>query len=307
MTDRCTSTAICSKADQKTFETLGYQLDPSQALNIDGEEISNAIVMIDEQAAGGHYDALTDLKGIPFIVFNAACPGVFGDHLLVSEGGEWDYAEALFESNYPGVRVNRDGGILADDLATARSYWPGLRPSPQSHRGTWAVSICIPKDKAMKLISIVTGEDDAYGCDYALIDLGPELARLALSRVVMLKEQKRRDEDLDEMYFWDYHAQYFSPWVGEKAEEADRLAAMLDGLPAIAPDLMTAPDDFSVQEALLARVECCQMIVREDGIAFVAIPKHTSSYIFTAEIPARLLEAAASERMLSDSARPSND
>jgi hypothetical protein len=32
------------------------------------------------------------------------------------------------------------------------------------------------------------------------------------------------------------------------------------------------------------------MIVREAGIAFVAIPKHTSSYVLTAEIPLPLLE-----------------
>jgi hypothetical protein len=35
------------------------------------------------------------------------------------------------------------------------------------------------------------------------------------------------------------------------------------------------------------------MVVREDRIGFVAIPKHTSSYIFTAEIPVHLLEAVA--------------
>ncbi|HEX5481857.1 MAG TPA: hypothetical protein VFZ08_04450 [Terriglobia bacterium] len=123
MVDRCTSTAICSKADQNTFETLGYRLDPSQVLNIDGEEISNAIVMIDEQTAGGHYDELTALKNLPFIVSNSACPGVFGDHLLTSDGTEWAYTEALAESNYPAVRVNPGGEVLSTDLAAARSYW----------------------------------------------------------------------------------------------------------------------------------------------------------------------------------------
>jgi hypothetical protein len=123
MADRCASTALVSRSDMEFFETLSYHLETAQALSAEGEEIAGAVVMIDEQAAGGHYDALTDLKGIPFVVLNAACPGVFGNHLLVSDGGEWDYAEALFESNYPAVRVNRDGGILADDLATARSYW----------------------------------------------------------------------------------------------------------------------------------------------------------------------------------------
>lgn len=123
MVDRCTSTAICSKADQKTFGTLGYRFDASRVLNLDGEEISNAIIMIDEQAAGGHYDELTALKDLPFVVSNSACPGVFGDHLMVSDGAVWVYTEALVESNYPAVRVNPGGEVLSADLATARSYW----------------------------------------------------------------------------------------------------------------------------------------------------------------------------------------
>jgi hypothetical protein len=35
------------------------------------------------------------------------------------------------------------------------------------------------------------------------------------------------------------------------------------------------------------------MIVREGSIAFTAIPKHTSFYVQTVEIPFALLEAAA--------------
>lgn len=68
MADRCTSTAICSNVDRRSFETLGYRLDPAQALKLDGEEIPGAVVMIDEQAAGYHYDELTALSGIPFVV-----------------------------------------------------------------------------------------------------------------------------------------------------------------------------------------------------------------------------------------------
>jgi hypothetical protein len=40
-------------------------------------------------------------------------------------------------------------------------------------------------------------------------------------------------------------------------------------------------------------VECEQMIVREDSIAFMAIPKHANSYVQTTEIPITMLEAAA--------------
>ena len=144
-----------------------------------------------------------------------------------------------------------------------------------------------------KLISLVTGSDDAFGCDYALVNLTSKLAGLAMWRIAMLKKQKRLDESLVESYFWDAHAEYCSPWLAKKEKDADALAEMLDHLPAVAGDWMETPAEFSIPDSLRARVECCQMIVRETGIAFVAIPKHTSSYVLTAEIPLPSLEKEA--------------
>src|SRR5260370_34664298 len=66
--------------------------------------------MVDEQANYGHYDELTALTGIPFLVCGGACPGAYGDHLIVSDGKEWHHSEALHESNYPAVRVEYGGG-----------------------------------------------------------------------------------------------------------------------------------------------------------------------------------------------------
>ena len=144
----------------------------------------------------------------------------------------------------------------------------------------------------MKLVSTVSSDQETWGCDYALIDLSPELARLALRRMNILKAQKQADQQLDEMYFWDYNVEYFSPWEGE-AERADPLSEMLDKLPLVADDLMYAPDGFVVPDNLLEPVECSQMIIREDAIAFIAIPKHASYHIRTAEVPLSLLESAA--------------
>ena len=123
MADRCFSTLICAKTDQNTFQEMGYKADESQALTVDGEEIPDVQVMIDEEAAGGHYDELTALKGVPFLVSNTGCRGVFGDHLLASDGENWSYVESLHESNYPAVRVNRDGGISDEDMENALRYW----------------------------------------------------------------------------------------------------------------------------------------------------------------------------------------
>ena len=80
-------------------------------------------VMIDEEAAGGHYDELTTLSEVPFLVSNGACLGAFGDHLMASDGRQWSYVDALNESNYPAVRVNRDGSVSGEDIQNACRYW----------------------------------------------------------------------------------------------------------------------------------------------------------------------------------------
>ncbi len=144
-----------------------------------------------------------------------------------------------------------------------------------------------------KLISLVTGGDDAFGCDYVLVNLTSNLAQLACRRVAMLKEQKHLDDSLLETYFWDAHAEYFSPWLAEQETEADALAEALERLPAVAGDWMEAPAEFSIPDSLGARVECGQMVIREASVAFLAIPKHTSTYVYTAEVPLPVLEKVA--------------
>src|SRR3989337_1055215 len=98
----------------------------TQALTFDGPKQGGRTKwLVDEEAAGGHYSELTALKGVPFLVSNTGCRGVFGDHLLVSDGENWSYVESLHESNYPAVRVNRDGGVSDEDLQNAQKYWQG--------------------------------------------------------------------------------------------------------------------------------------------------------------------------------------
>jgi hypothetical protein len=123
MSDRCYSTLVCAKRDKDIFEKIGYKLKKSQALTTDGNEISGAVVMVDEEANNGHHDELTALTGIPFLVCNGSCPGAYGDHLIVSDGKEWHYSEALHESNYPAVRVESGGVIQNSEVDNARKYW----------------------------------------------------------------------------------------------------------------------------------------------------------------------------------------
>jgi hypothetical protein len=123
MSDRCYSTLVCAERDKDIFEKMGYRLEESQALTTDGDEIPGAVVMVDEEANNGHYDELTELTGMPFMVCNGPCLGAYGDHLIVSDGKKWHYSEALHESNYPAVRVEVGGVIQSSEVDDARKYW----------------------------------------------------------------------------------------------------------------------------------------------------------------------------------------
>ena len=139
------------------------------------------------------------------------------------------------------------------------------------------------------------------GCDYAIVDLAPELASVALRRIGTLREQQATDPQLDESYFWDSHAAYFSPWVGnERAPDSGdepNVARTIEELQVDEREIVQAPEDFEVEEDQFARVECEQMIVRSGGIAFVAVPKHGDFHVSTAAISLEWLERAAQSRL----------
>ena len=136
-------------------------------------------------------------------------------------------------------------------------------------------------------------------CEFALVEVTAELAGLALRRIAALREQKSADPDIDESYYWSYFAEYFSPWINRASaeQETDAQSAgvveMLDELQIEGKGIVTVPDSFRVPASQVAAVECQQMIVREDSVAFMAIPKHAGFYVHTVEISLGMLEAAA--------------
>ncbi len=142
--------------------------------------------------------------------------------------------------------------------------------------------------------------DNNAGCDSALVEITPALAKLALRRIAVLCEQKAIDPPLDEMYYWDSGADYFSPWADPTAGTREgegaclKLREELDRLQTDGHEVATASGNFSVPQSQMARVECSQMVARESGIAFTAIPKHTDFYVTTAEIPKEFLEQSVS-------------
>jgi hypothetical protein len=142
------------------------------------------------------------------------------------------------------------------------------------------------------------------GCEFALIDLTPELAALALQRIAALREQKALDPNIDETYYWACFAEYFSPWVNVVAAEKEAEPAglnfvdILDGLQIVENEVLTVPETFKLPSNQIAAVECQEMIAREDCIAFTAIPKHAGFRVQTVEIPLTMLEAAATPTLL---------
>jgi hypothetical protein len=154
----------------------------------------------------------------------------------------------------------------------------------------------------MKLVMNVSSrnENDDGGCVLACIDLTPRLAELALRRIETLRDLQARDPDAAEIYYWNYDAVFFDPFLGagHDGEPKDPLAAtrepLLDRLDKEQKGLVEVESLFVVPEDQLAAIECGQMIVRREGIAFTAIPKHASFYVeTTAEIPSEVLRPAA--------------
>ncbi len=136
------------------------------------------------------------------------------------------------------------------------------------------------------------------GCEFASVDLTADLAALALGRIATLKEQKSLDPDIIETYYWAYFAEYFSPWrdlpTGGNNVDGPRACTpeLLDQLQVEEKEIICAPESFEVSPSQVAAVECEQMVVREGATAFMAIPKHASFYVETAEIPLAVLKAA---------------
>jgi hypothetical protein len=156
----------------------------------------------------------------------------------------------------------------------------------------------------MKIVLKVSSsnENDSAGCDFVLIDLTAEVAVRALGRIQMLRDQKKLDPEIDEIYYWTYFIEcFFSPWANlagvEKDVEAAGLAVaeLLETLRIEDTELAFVPAMFEVPPGQVAAVECEQMIVRENSIALIAIPKHAGFYVQSTEIPIPILAAAASE------------
>jgi hypothetical protein len=69
-----------------------------------------------------------------------------------------------------------------------------------------------------------------------------------------------------------------------------------DELPIEEKEIVCLPESLQGSPDQIAAVECEQMIIREDSIAFMAIPKHASFYVQTAETSPSEMETEPPER-----------
>ena len=153
----------------------------------------------------------------------------------------------------------------------------------------------------MKLAMNVSSrnENDDGGCVLACIDLTPRLAELALQRIESLREPQSQDPDADEVYYWNYHGAFFDPFLGPDDEGApeDPWALtgerLLDRLEREQKGFVEVDSLFVVPEHQLAAIDCSEMVVPSEAVAFIAIPKHGNFYVETVEVPSELLRRAA--------------
>jgi hypothetical protein len=153
----------------------------------------------------------------------------------------------------------------------------------------------------MRILLKVTSSNEYCdgGCEFALVDLTPDLATLALGRIAALRDQMTLDPNIDETSYWAYFmVRYFSPYAGLAIDNKDvedtsvSIGEMLDDLQIEEREVVHVPEIFQAPSSQIAAVECEKMLVREDSVAFTAIPKHASFHVQTVEIPLAMLEAA---------------
>jgi hypothetical protein len=156
------------------------------------------------------------------------------------------------------------------------------------------------KEIVMHFILKVWSSNPDYsgGGDYAAVQINEDLATLTLRRMSVLCEQKALDPSAYETYYWDSSAEYFSPRAvrqidsGGLADPDGRLEEILDRIGVETKETVKAPPGFRVPETHIVAVECAQMIVRDAGIAFTALLRHSDICLTTAEVPRQIIESA---------------
>ena len=74
----------------------------------------------------------------------------------------------------------------------------------------------------MQIILNAHSSNEHYNgdCDYAVIDLTPELAEQIRNRVALARQARQQDNDLYELYFWGSPAEFYDYNILDACQEA---------------------------------------------------------------------------------------
>ena len=143
-------------------------------------------------------------------------------------------------------------------------------------------------------------------CDYAVVQLTPELQEQIHRRVELARQAGKQDDDCFELYFWNGAATFYSNDLIEACQEAVAAARGRDGDQA-AQDWLTEleenghalmPATVDLAACQPQRTELDQMIVRRGSlsddtqyeVAWISTPKHSDAYVNTSDVPLTVLE-----------------
>ena len=138
------------------------------------------------------------------------------------------------------------------------------------------------------LFSPVTG-GEFNPCAGALIRLSQERIETLLQRKAVFDAVKAKDPDCLEMYYWDATPHWVSDGTDLNDDEtsAPDLIEQIEALTGQPMDwhkaaLLPVGAELDVR---VMRSECDQVLVREEGVIWLTIPKHMDSEVRTFEIP----------------------
>jgi hypothetical protein len=129
----------------------------------------------------------------------------------------------------------------------------------------------------------VTSSNSDYNadCALALVQIDKELAKKILERRKLFLQERGNDVELVEKYYWSGSAHFY--------ENGGKVDELYDE--HLTDDDLVELDEDPVKRTEEMRTECDQMIIREDGVAWTMIPKHSDIYITTSIIPYAMVEA----------------
>lgn len=161
----------------------------------------------------------------------------------------------------------------------------------------------------MRIILTTYSSDENFNgeCDYAVVELTPELVAQVRRRVELARQAGLQDQDLWELYFWDGTAEFYDSSLLEACENAVAGAKVGDADQA-AHEWQSGleqdghaglPEGVNLAAHQPQRTEADQMVLHcrlysakaEFEIAWTASPKHTDVYVTTSELTPSAMEA----------------